>query len=72
MFKRILIFIATNIAFMVSISVLVFVIERVTGVRLSGNLANGYTSVAIYSLVVGFASAFLSLAFSRMIAKWSQ
>jgi heat shock protein HtpX len=33
-------------------------------------LKNGYTSLAIYSAVYGFSSAFISLAISRMVAKW--
>ena len=72
MFKTICIFLATNIAFVVSISALIFVIETFTGYRITPSIAGGYTSLAIYSLVFGFASAFFSLAISRMVAKWSQ
>ncbi len=56
---------------MISIGVFIFVIERFFGVRITPSLANGYTSLAIYSLVFGFASAIFSLATSRIMAKWS-
>ncbi len=68
--KRIFFFVLINIGLLVSISVLVFILERVFGIRITPNLANGYTSLAIYSLVFGFGSAFISLAFSRIMAKW--
>lgn len=68
--KRIGFFIALNIGLMVSIGILVLVLESVFGIRITRNLADGYTSLAIYSAVYGFSSAFISLAISRMVAKW--
>ena len=68
--KRIAFFALINIGLIVSISLLVFLLERFLGIRITPSLADGYTSLALYSLVFGFASAFLSLAISRMTAKW--
>lgn len=68
--KRIAFFLAINIGLMVSIGILIAVLESVFGIRITANLSDGYTSLAIYSAVYGFSSAFISLAISRMIAKW--
>jgi heat shock protein HtpX len=68
--KRIFFFVLINIGLIVSVSVLVFVLERFLGIRITPSLADGYTSLAIYSAVFGFSSAFISLAISRMMAKW--
>jgi heat shock protein HtpX len=51
--------------------VLVYIIERFFGIQVTPSLTNGYNSLAIYSAVFGFTSAFLSLAISRMMAKWT-
>lgn len=69
--KRILLFVLINIGLIVSITVLIAILERVFGIRITPNLSNGYVSVAIYSAVFGFSSAFISLAISRMMAKWT-
>lgn len=55
---------------MASIAVLAFVVERFFGIKVTASLADGYTSLAIYSVIFGFASAFISLALSRVMAKW--
>lgn len=56
---------------MVSVGIFIFVIESVFGIRITPRLSNGYQSLAIYSAIYGFSSAFISLAISRMVAKWS-
>jgi heat shock protein HtpX len=71
MFKRVGLFVLTNIGLIVSISALIYVIERFFGVSITPSLANGYGSLALYSAIFGFTSAFLSLAISRMMAKWT-
>lgn len=68
--KRIGFFIAINIGLMVSIGILIVVLESIFGIRITSNLSDGYASLAVYSAVYGFSSAFIGLAISRMIAKW--
>ena len=70
-FKRIVFFMLINIGLMISIGVFVYVLESFFGIKITPSLANGYTSLAIYSAVYGFSSALISLAISRMMAKWS-
>lgn len=70
-FKRIAWFVLTNIAFMVTISAILFVVQLFFPNALSGlnNNAN-IGAIAIYSGIVGFTSAFLSLIFSKQAAKF--
>lgn len=68
--KRIFLFMLMNIGLMFSIAVLTFVVEWVFGIKFTANFSDGYISLALYSLIFGFVSAFLSLAFSRVMAKW--
>lgn len=70
LFKRIFLFVLMNIGLMASIAVLAFVLERFFGIKVTASLADGYVSLAIYSAIFGFASAFISLALSRVMAKW--
>lgn len=69
--KRIFFFMLINIGLMVSIGIFIFVLESVFGISITPRLENGYQSLALYSAIYGFSSAFISLAISRMIAKWS-
>ena len=66
--KRILLFLATNIAVMVVLSIVV----RLLGVDrfLTANGIN-YVSLLIFAAVIGFGGAFISLAMSKWMAKWS-
>lgn len=66
--KRILLFLATNIAVMVVLSIVV----RILGVDqyLSASGIN-YLSLLIFAAVIGFGGSFISLAMSKWIAKWS-
>lgn len=74
MFKRFFWFIATNIAFMLTISAVLFVINLFFPSLLSGatisNNAN-LLNIFLYAGVVGFSSALLSLFLSKYIAKWT-
>lgn len=62
--KRILLFVVTNIAIIVTISI-VFTLLGLAGYR----LPTGYGGLAVFSLVWGFGGAFISLQMSRWIAK---
>ncbi|PIR22661.1 MAG: protease HtpX [Deltaproteobacteria bacterium CG11_big_fil_rev_8_21_14_0_20_45_16] len=66
MFKRIGLFLATNILIILTVSVIsyVFGLDRYMG---QGGLQNLF----VFCVVWGFAGAFISLALSRIIAKWS-
>ena len=64
MFKRIALFIATNLAVMVLLGVVLSVLERVFGVRLGNN-----GTLLVFAAVFGFGGAFISLAMSKWVAK---
>lgn len=66
MFKRIFYFVAMNIAIIVMISIIAAILSKVFGIDLYGT---GLASVALFSLIIGFSGAFLSLAISRWVAK---
>jgi heat shock protein HtpX len=63
--KRIFLFIATNLAVLVLLSLVIFIIERVFGVRLGG----GAGGLLIFAAVCGFGGALISLALSKWTAK---
>lgn len=67
--KRVFLFLATNIAIILVVTVLVFILERYFGVQVTPNLSNGYGSLFLFALLFGFAGSFLSLAISRWMAK---
>ena len=64
--KRIFLFVVTNLAVMLLLSVVMFVLQAVFGVRLSGN---GMGSLLVMSAVFGFGGALISLAVSKWTAK---
>lgn len=64
--KRIFLLIATNLLIMTMLGVALFVLQAFFGVQLQG--WGGYLVIAA---VFGFGGAFISLAMSRQIAKWS-
>ncbi|WP_018930404.1 protease HtpX [Gracilibacillus lacisalsi] len=69
--KRLFLFILTNILVMTTIVIVWSVITRYTdlgGSYYSGGTIN-YTTLMVFSLVVGFTGAFISLAMSRWMAK---
>ncbi len=67
MFKRILLFVLTNILVIVTISIVVGILSRVLGINLYGNT---YGSLFLLCLVWGMGGAFISLGMSRLMAKW--
>jgi heat shock protein HtpX len=64
--KRIFLFIVTNLAVLALLSVVVFIIERVFGVRLAGG---GLGGLLVFAAVFGFGGALISLALSKWTAK---
>ncbi|GAE93455.1 protease HtpX homolog [Gracilibacillus boraciitolerans JCM 21714] len=69
--KRILLFLLTNILVMTTIVIVWTVITKYTGINGSFQM-NGqinYGTLMIFSIVVGFTGAFISLAMSRWMAK---
>lgn len=68
-FKRMFLFLATNIAIILVITAIIFILEHYFGIRVTSSAANGYGSLFIFALLFGFAGSFLSLAISRWMAK---
>jgi heat shock protein HtpX len=64
--KRIVLFILTNLAVLAVLSVAIFVIERVFGVRLP---QNGLGGLLVFAALCGFGGALISLALSKWTAK---
>jgi len=65
--KRIVLFLAVNFLVMITISLLL----NVTGVRYGiSQYGIDYQQLMAFSLIYGMAGAFISLALSRMMAKW--
>jgi heat shock protein HtpX len=64
--KRILLFVATNLAVLVLLSLVIFIIERVFGVHLPGG---GLGGLLVFAAVCGFGGALISLALSKWTAK---
>jgi heat shock protein HtpX len=64
--KRIFLFILTNLAVLALLSVVVFILEQVFGVRLAGG---GLGGLLVFAAVFGFGGALISLALSKWTAK---
>src|SRR5271169_6523374 len=64
--KRIFLFIVTNLAVLVLLSVVIFIIEQVFGVRFAGG---GLGELLVFAAVMGFGGALISLALSKWTAK---
>ena len=64
--KRIFLFIVTNLAVLALLSVVVFVIEQVFGVRFG---QGGLGGLLVFAAVFGFGGALISLAMSKWTAK---
>jgi len=71
--KRIALFVLTNLAIMVVLMLFLTVLSAVFGINFRGiggpNLDLG--ALAVFSLVIGFAGAFVSLLISKPMAKWT-
>ncbi len=68
MFKRIFLFLLTNIAVIVVITVAIAILENVLWIRISG-YGTDYVSIWIYALIVWFSWSFISLLLSKWMAK---
>jgi heat shock protein HtpX len=64
--KRIFLFIVTNLAVLALLTLVVFIIEQVFGVRLAGG---GLGGLLVFAAVFGFGGALISLALSKWTAK---
>jgi len=64
--KRIILFIVTNLAVLVLLSLVIFIIERVFGVRLP---QGGLGGLLVFAALCGFGGALISLALSKWTAK---
>src|ERR671912_1247248 len=70
--KRIALFVLTNLAIMVVLVLFLTVLSSVFGINFNlGGQTLNIGSLAIFSLVVGFTGAFISLLLSKPMAKWS-
>ncbi len=66
MFKRIALFLATNLAVMVLLGVVLSILQNVFGIGFGGN-----AGLLLFAAVFGFGGAFISLAMSKWMAKRS-
>src|SRR5271168_4291740 len=64
--KRIFLFLVTNLAVLALLSVVLFIIEQVFGVHLTGG---GMGGLLVFAAVFGFGGALISLALSKWTAK---
>ncbi|HEV7610424.1 MAG TPA: protease HtpX [Steroidobacteraceae bacterium] len=64
--KRIFLFLATNLAVLALLTVVIFLIERIIGVQLTGG---GLGGLLIFAAVCGFGGSLISLALSKWTAK---
>ena len=72
MFKRIFLFMLTNVLVVVTISILLSILGVNRYIeRTGGRHALNYQSLLIVCLVWGFVGAFISLLLSKVMAKWS-
>jgi heat shock protein HtpX len=70
--KRIALFVLTNLAIMIVLMVFLTVLSAVFGINFNvGGRSLNLGSLAIFSLVVGFTGAIISLLMSKPMAKWS-
>lgn len=68
-FKRIGLFVLTNIAVIFLFSIALFAIERIFGINISQMSGQSYTWLLIYAAMFWFIGAFFSLTISRWTAK---
>ena len=69
MLKRIGLFLLTNLAVIITISIIIFVVEKFTWIQISGWANAWYISLFIFSSIVWFTWAFISLFMSKWMAK---
>ena len=69
--KRILLFLATNIAVLVTLGIIANLACAFLGTTMEGLVGPGYAHLAIYAIVYGFVGSLISLLLSKPIAKFS-
>lgn len=67
-FKRIALFLLANIAVVLTITAVSFVLERFLGIDITKDLG-GYAGLAVMAIVYGFTGSFVSLFLSKWMAK---
>jgi heat shock protein HtpX len=65
--KRVILFVLTNVAVLVVLSIVL----RLTGLDRAGGAGAGHAELLMFSAVVGFTGAIISLLMSKSMAKWS-
>lgn len=69
MFKRILLFVLTNIAIIIAINILIFLVQIVFHIDVYNTTGLNISSLAIFASIVWFGWAYISLQMSKWIAK---
>jgi len=69
MFKRIFIFLLTNIAVIVVLTAVIIIVENVFWLRISSNTSWWYLPLFIFAIIFGFLWSFISLFLSKWTAK---
>lgn len=69
MFKRILLFVLTNIAIIVAINILIFLVQIIFHIDVYNTTGLNIPSLAIFASIVWFGGAYISLQMSKWIAK---
>lgn len=69
MIRRILLFAGTSIAVIAMATFVMFLVETVFGVRISGYFNGSYVWLLIFAAIYGFIGSFISLSISRWMAK---
>jgi heat shock protein HtpX len=64
--KRIFLFLVTNLAVLALLTLVIFIVERVFGVRLAGG---GLGGLLVFAAICGFGGSLISLALSKWTAK---
>ena len=70
MFKRVFLFLAMNLAVILVINIVVFILEKFFHINISG-YGWSYSSIFIFALIVWFSWSFISLLLSKWMAKRS-
>ncbi len=69
MFKRVFLFLVTNLAIIVVLTAVIMLIEKFFGINITAYMWWGYTWLLIFALIFGFGWSFISLAMSKWMAK---
>lgn len=69
MFKRVFLFLITNFAILIVLSLVIFLIEMFFGINISWYAGWNYTGLLIFALIFGFGWSFISLFLSKWMAK---